>query len=199
MGDAGGGRGRAGAHPKMLVEAVRLGLGAALRLDHLVVVQLGQPGPRLLRGSAKHLEDLVDLLELVLPGQDRPLQEQLGEDAADGPHVHRRAVVLRAQQQLRRAVPERDHPVGQLAARVVKWPRQAEIRQLQLPLVVDQEVGACRRKGKAWRRGAACLLPPLQVANLPPPKPPPGRAPLMSRCSTRFLWQYASPSSSCFM
>mmetsp|Transcript_9431 Transcript_9431/g.22236 ORF Transcript_9431/g.22236 Transcript_9431/m.22236 type:complete len:483 (+) Transcript_9431:329-1777(+) len=129
-------------HSKLLVEAVRVGLVAALRRDHLVVVQLGKPRPRLLRGRAKHLEDFVDLLKLVLPGQDRLLQEQLGEDAADGPHVHRWAVELRAQQQLRWAIPQRDHPVGQLAARVVKRPRQAEICQLQLPLVVDQEVGA---------------------------------------------------------
>ena len=197
MGDAGG-RGRKGAHSKLLVEAVRVGLVAALRRDHLVVVQLGKPRPRLLRGRAKHLEDFVDLLKLVLPGQDRLLQEQLGEDAADGPHVHRWAVELRAQQQLRWAIPQRDHPVGQLAARVVKRPRQAEICQLQLPLVVDQEVGACRRKGKAWNGlPLACAagrpLPPHATLTHT------GRGPLMSRCSTRFLWQYASPSSSCFM
>jgi len=38
-------------------------------------------------------------------GHERPVQQQLADDAPDGPEVDGRAVVLRAEEELRRAVP----------------------------------------------------------------------------------------------
>ena len=42
-------------------------------------------------------------------GEERPLVDHLCEDAANGPDVHGRGVVLGSQQDLRSPVPQRDH------------------------------------------------------------------------------------------
>ena len=89
-----------------------------LRCELLEVSQLSHTGPVILVRRAADLVDLVELVELgVGPGEeDGPPGEQLGHEAAHGPHVDLGVVVRRAQQQLRCAVPQRHH-----AVRVAAW------------------------------------------------------------------------------
>lgn len=56
--------------------------------------QLGQAGPNALARSAEVLEDHLQLLHLVAPAPQRLHEQELGEDAADAPEVHRRRVLL---------------------------------------------------------------------------------------------------------
>mmetsp|Transcript_10411 Transcript_10411/g.22099 ORF Transcript_10411/g.22099 Transcript_10411/m.22099 type:complete len:417 (-) Transcript_10411:311-1561(-) len=126
---------------ELVVKPVGVLLGV-LAAEHVVVGELGDAGPRGLGGRAEQAEDERELLKLVAAGQDRLAQQQLGEDAADGPHVDRRAVETRTEQQLGGAVPERDDPVGVRSKLLLKGPREAKVCKLELPLVVDQQVGA---------------------------------------------------------
>ena len=67
---------------------------------------------------------------LLLAVKDGLVGEQLGEDAADGPDVDGFGVVARAQQQLGRTVPERDHDrveVGQRTQWRVEEARKAHV------------------------------------------------------------------------
>ncbi len=66
---------------------------------------------------------------------DRTASPQLRHDAASAPHVNRRAVISFAQEQLRRAVPQRDNaggvPIGAIILRRGIKSSQAEVRQLE--------------------------------------------------------------------
>ena len=57
-------------------------------------LELPVPRPGLLGGRAEQLEDGVQLLDLALPREQHLLGQQLGHDAAQAPHVDRRAVLL---------------------------------------------------------------------------------------------------------
>eukprot|EP00292_Cryptomonas_paramecium_P017283 CAMPEP_0113672062 /NCGR_PEP_ID=MMETSP0038_2-20120614/6050_1 /TAXON_ID=2898 /ORGANISM="Cryptomonas paramecium" /LENGTH=105 /DNA_ID=CAMNT_0000588281 /DNA_START=401 /DNA_END=717 /DNA_ORIENTATION=+ /assembly_acc=CAM_ASM_000170 len=63
-------------------------------------------------GVAEGLDDEHKHVDVVAAREERAAREQLGQDAAHGPHVDGRRVVLVAQQQLRRAVPPRDDVAG---------------------------------------------------------------------------------------
>jgi hypothetical protein len=52
-------------------------------------------------------EDLEDFVNLRVAREQRLPRAHLGENAADGPHVHTRRVLPAAQQNLGRAVPQR--------------------------------------------------------------------------------------------
>ena len=54
-------------------------------------------------------EDAVQLVNLGVSGEEGLLGDELGEDAADGPHVDTDRVVLTAEQDLRSAIPESDN------------------------------------------------------------------------------------------
>ena len=109
------------------------------------------------------------------PGVRLERLQELAEDAAHRPHVDLRVVVLLEEDQLGRAVPARDHVLGELALQlrltvapqsrsrhvalgmsggriansrllllsvlIVHLARQAEVDDLQLAFVVDQDVG----------------------------------------------------------
>ena len=109
------------------------------------------------------------------PGVRLERLQELAEDAAHRPHVDLRVVVLLEEDQLGRAVPARDHVLGELTLQlrltvapqsrsrhvalgmsggriansrllllsvlVVHLARQAEVDDLQLAFVVDQDVG----------------------------------------------------------
>jgi hypothetical protein len=45
-------------------------------------------------GRAEHVDDEAELLQVVAAGEEGFAREELGEDAADGPHVDGGAVVL---------------------------------------------------------------------------------------------------------
>lgn len=55
--------------------------------------------------------DLVQLVHVRLPGPQRDPRQQLGKHAADGPHVHRGAVLSVSHQQLGGPVPTGGHVV----------------------------------------------------------------------------------------
>ena len=71
----------------------------------------GLLGPLGLGGGAEDAEDLAELVYLVLAGEERLAEVELGQDAAAAPDVHRGGVGG-AQQDLGGPVPERDHLQG---------------------------------------------------------------------------------------
>jgi hypothetical protein len=102
-----------------------------------------QAAPEVFGRRATELEDPVDLLDLGAALQDGPARVHLREDAAGAPEVDGGLVRRGAQEQLRRAVPERDHPAGERRRRRRREEvRQPEVRHLELAAVVHQQVGA---------------------------------------------------------
>ena len=98
----------------------RAASGRSEILQLAVLRLVDKTGPALLGGHAEDLDDLLQLVPLerhrllpvhlgLLALEDRTEAEELGEDAAHGPHVNGRGVVLASQQELRRAVPDGDH------------------------------------------------------------------------------------------
>ena len=65
-------------------------------------------GPVLLGRGAEHGEDPAQLVRLVVAGEERLPGDQLGQDAAAAPDVHRGGVGG-AQQHLGSSVPQRNH------------------------------------------------------------------------------------------
>lgn len=114
-------------------------LALACHLQHVRVLrEVVETLPRLRRRETQHLEDFVELVLLerrvralhLLATEQLARVDELGEDAADGPQVHRLGVVLGAEQQLRRAVPQRhDHAlhVRQRFDRLLVDARQSEV------------------------------------------------------------------------
>ncbi len=64
--------------------------------------------PVLLRGGAHDVKDLLQLVHLVLAGEERLAQEELGKDAPAGPDVHW-CCIGQAHQHLGTPVPECYH------------------------------------------------------------------------------------------
>lgn len=58
-------------------------------------------------------KDQVQLIEIMLPGEKRPVAEHLGENASDGPDVNRLSVSLRVEHDLRSTVPASGDVLGQ--------------------------------------------------------------------------------------
>ena len=87
-----------------------------LRLDALNVV---------VRGSADHVGDQIELVDVVLAREEGLAAQQLGEDAADRPDVDGLGVLLPREHDLRRAVPSRRHVLGHEARVVLLWVRNA--------------------------------------------------------------------------
>jgi hypothetical protein len=85
----------------------------------------------------------VQLLDLGLAGHDGLAGEQLGEDAPGAPEVDGDAVLGGAEQELRRAVPERDDAAGHgLALGGVEGGGEPEVGDPEHAAVVDEQVGA---------------------------------------------------------
>jgi len=83
--------------PRERVEHRLRALCTELRERHLVVLELGHPWPGDLCRSPVVLEDLEDLVDLAVAHEERALRDQLGEDAADRPHIDPEGVGLLAQ------------------------------------------------------------------------------------------------------
>ena len=66
-------------------------------------------GPRVIVGRAEDAKDAKQLVDLGVAREQRRLVDHLGEYAPDGPRVDGRGVVPGAEQNLGRAVPQRDH------------------------------------------------------------------------------------------
>ena len=133
----------------VLSEALRHAGGIELLRDELepgvdlVAVGEEQRGPRLGGGRAAELGDQLDLVDLVSAGEDGLARQQLGHDAADGPHIHGTVVVDGAEQKLWGAVPQRDDAVGVRGVELqIFGPGEPKVGELELSFVVDEEVGA---------------------------------------------------------
>mmetsp|Transcript_25471 Transcript_25471/g.78404 ORF Transcript_25471/g.78404 Transcript_25471/m.78404 type:complete len:353 (-) Transcript_25471:83-1141(-) len=86
--------------------------GVPLGEDGFEVGEARDAGPRGLVGRAEDAEDSEQLVDFGIAREERATRSHFSEDAADGPEVDRRGVVLAAEQDLGGAVPERDDFVG---------------------------------------------------------------------------------------
>ena len=89
------------------------------------------------------LRDQVELMDIVLAGEERPPAEQFGEDATDAPHVDGLRVLLPRQHDLRRAVPARRNVLGHEARVVllgVRDAREAKVADLEVAVAVEEQV-----------------------------------------------------------
>ena len=106
----------------------------------LILGEIGNAGPRALRGGAHDAEDADDLVVVGRAGEQGPTRVHLRHDAARGPDVDARVVRPTAQQDIRGAVPQRHDLVREGVNRDTEGAREAEVPQLQGPLAVDEEV-----------------------------------------------------------
>jgi len=127
------------------VEALETLLGAfGQGLDVLDGGLVADVGHVLRGGGAEHGDDALDLVEVVLAGEERGAAEQLGEDAAHGPDVHGLGVLGGVQNDLRRAVPARDHVpfiwkvLGLQLVLLLVAAREAQVADLQVAALVQQ-------------------------------------------------------------
>ena len=106
----------------------------------LVLREGGDARPRALGRGAHEAEDLLELVFVCGTWKEWPAAVHFGHDAAGGPDVDAGVVGAGAKEDVRGAVPERHHFVAEGVDRDAESSRQAEIRELELPLVVDEEV-----------------------------------------------------------
>jgi hypothetical protein len=85
-------------------------------------------------------EDLEDLVNLRVTGEQRLARAHLSEDTAHRPHVDASRVLSTAEQDLRRTVPQSDHLVGVCAERDTKSAGEPEVGELEVVVLVDEEV-----------------------------------------------------------
>mmetsp|Transcript_9008 Transcript_9008/g.26205 ORF Transcript_9008/g.26205 Transcript_9008/m.26205 type:complete len:292 (+) Transcript_9008:498-1373(+) len=111
-----------------------------VREGRVPVLQRRAARPDLLVRRAEDAEDLEELVDLRVARQERALRGALGEDRANGPHVHGRRVGLAAHEDLRRAVPERHHLVRQRPDGRAESAREAEVRELELAVARHEQV-----------------------------------------------------------
>ena len=106
----------------------------------LVLGKLADAGPGALAGSAHQPEDLLQLVLVGGAGKERAACVHLGHDAAGGPDVDAGVIGAGAEEYVWRAVPERDDLVRKRIHGDAEGSREAEVGELELALVVDEEV-----------------------------------------------------------
>mmetsp|Transcript_114438 Transcript_114438/g.363726 ORF Transcript_114438/g.363726 Transcript_114438/m.363726 type:complete len:241 (+) Transcript_114438:397-1119(+) len=102
--------------------------------------QLHEAWPLLDRGCAQLFEDLVDGTDFRVAREQRRPRRHLCNNATDAPDVHRRALDRATEEDLRGPVPNGDHLGRLIANEHGIGPREAEVRDLQSRLGVDEEV-----------------------------------------------------------
>lgn len=96
-------------HPRaILSDNLALGIAAPFREGRLEVREAGDARPVLFAGCAQDAEDLEDLVNFRVAGEERLARGHFGEDAAHAPHVDAGAVLSAAEEDFRGAVPESD-------------------------------------------------------------------------------------------
>lgn len=76
------------------------------------VLEVAESLPVAVRGGADHIEDELELFHFRLAREERPAQDELGQDAPRRPYVHGTSVPRFAEQEFRGTVPEGDDLVG---------------------------------------------------------------------------------------
>ena len=94
--------------------------------------------PVLLGGRADHVEDLLQLVHLVLPGEEGLAEVELGKDAAAGPHVNRGGVG-EPHEHLRAAVPQCDDDRGEQGVELVNS-GEAKVSELDVAVQGHEQV-----------------------------------------------------------
>lgn len=103
------------------------------------IPQRRNPGPLLLSWGAQQPENMEQLLELGIPGEQRLPSNHFGEDASDGPDVDGGGVVSGTKQNLRSPVPERDDLMSVALERNSESTTKAQICNFKDALVLVQE------------------------------------------------------------
>ena len=106
----------------------------------LILWKLADAGPGPLRRGAHETEDFLELVFVGGAGEERAARVHFRHDAAGRPDVDAGVVGARAEQDVRRAVPERDHFVAERVDGDAERSCQPEIGKLELPFVVDEQV-----------------------------------------------------------
>ena len=137
-------------HALNQVDGQRVRLGVEAREGHAGGVGQGADvAARLLAGDevqvvlvgrADEVDDELELVDVVLAGEQRLAAQQLREDAAHGPHVDGEGVLVAGEQQLGRAVPPRDDVLGHEAL-LGAGAREAKVADLEVAARVEQQVG----------------------------------------------------------
>lgn len=83
-------------------------------------------------------EDLEDLVNLRITGEQGLACAHLGEDTTDRPHIDTGRVLTTAKQDLRRTIPQCDDLVGVSAEWNTKGASETEICQFQVAVAVDE-------------------------------------------------------------
>ena len=96
----------------------------------------------LLARRAEDLNDALQLVNVVLAGEDGLPPEELGKDASAAPEVHRHRVVVFREHNLGCAVPARDDVLGEVLRRaVVDAAGEAKVAHLEVAVRVEEQVG----------------------------------------------------------
>lgn len=98
------------------------------------------PHRPLSRRVPEHLDDAVELVNVVLTGEERHCAQKLGEDRTDAPHVDCRIVRAAAEEKLRRAVPPGRHLVRVRLRRPDIHCRESKVAELEHAASVHKEV-----------------------------------------------------------
>lgn len=98
--------------------------------------------PRKLVRRTHNLEDEIKLFRFILARKQRLTCQQLSKQTTDRPHIDTRTVFVGAQQELRWAIPERNHAIRISATSFAVRTRQTKVGNLQIAVVVDEQVGA---------------------------------------------------------
>lgn len=112
-----------------------------LQLMRLIPRQSRDARPVVLRGRAERSEYLIQLIVRIAHSREYGhAGNHLDEYTPDAPHVQRRRILGASEQNVRRAVPQRDDLVRIRMARDRLRPRQPEIGQFQLARLAYQQV-----------------------------------------------------------
>jgi len=104
------------------------------------VLQTGDAGPHLFIGSAQYSENLEQLVDLAVAGEQGSLGDHLSEDRSHSPHVNGQRVSLAAEENFGGAVPQRHHFVSKGADGGHEGASQAKVGNLQTSISRDENV-----------------------------------------------------------
>ena len=95
-----------------------------------------------LSGSAQNANSPLDLVKVIVAGEERSTAQKLCKDAADGPHIKRLRVVSRVEDDLRCSVPPGNHIFGEAFLQLffLVAAGQSKVTDLQLATFVQKDI-----------------------------------------------------------